>query len=75
MFQKIKRWYRSKRNNRVLRELYQPEESYTREQLEKAFMLGYTDGKRDGLAVAREQATNSLKEILWQQNKNQTKRK
>lgn len=43
--------------------------TYTYAQLENAWKLGYTDGKRDGLAIAREQATKSLKEILWQQNK------
>lgn len=42
---------------------------YTREQLENAYKLGYNDGKHDGLAIARDQATKSLKEILWQQNK------
>lgn len=43
--------------------------TYTREQLENAYKLGYNDGKHDGLAIARDQATKSLKEILWQQNK------
>lgn len=51
----------------------QSNDSFTREQLEKAqrlgYDIGYNDGKRDGLAIAREQATKSLKEILWQQNK------
>lgn len=43
-------------------------EFYSKVHLENAYRLGYTDGKRDGLTIAREQATNSLKEILWQQN-------
>ena len=45
-----------------------PPKGYTREQLANAYRLGYNDGRRDGLSVAREQATKSLKEILWQQN-------
>ena len=36
--------------------------------------IRYNDGKRDGLAIAREQATKSLKEILWQQNQHQQKK-
>lgn len=39
--------------------------------VEQAYIVGYNDGRRDGLAIARKQATNSLKEILWQQNKTQ----
>lgn len=31
--------------------------------------VAYNDGKRAGIAIARRAATNSLKEILWQQNK------
>lgn len=49
-------------------------EGYTREQLENAYRLGYTDGKRDGLTIAREQATKSLKEILKWQNNHPTKK-
>ena len=48
--------------------LTQPPEAYTREQLENAYQLGYTDGRKDGLAIAREQATRSLREILKSQN-------
>lgn len=44
-------------------------ETFTFQQLENAYKLGYTDGKRDGLAIAREQATRSLREILKSQNK------
>lgn len=66
MLQKILSWF----NNRKLKNTgteVRPE-TYSREQLEKAFVLGYNDGKRDGLAVAREQATRSLREILKSQN-------
>lgn len=45
-------------------------DTYSRHQLENVYKLGYTDGRRDGLSVARQQASNSLKEILWQQNQN-----
>jgi flagellar biosynthesis/type III secretory pathway protein FliH len=60
MVKKIKAWIARVRT---------PVEGYTREQLEQAYTLGYNDGKRDGLTIAREQATKSLKEILWHQNK------
>lgn len=74
MLRKLKQKFTLWRLNRGIRPFKPPVEAYTREQLEKAFLLGYTDGKRDGLTVAREQATKSLKEILWQQNKNQPKK-
>lgn len=45
------------------------DQMYTKEQLNLAYKLGYNDGKRDGLAVAREQASRSMSEILKQQNK------
>jgi len=60
MVKKIKAWIARVRT---------PVEGYTREQLEQAYTLGNNDGKRDGLTIAREQATKSLKEILWHQNK------
>ena len=66
MIQEIKHWWRSRRQNHTATEV-RPQ-GYSREQLEKAYMLGYTDGKRDGLNIARYQATQSLKEILRQQN-------
>ena len=77
MFKKIKQWWARRKNITGV----EPE-TYTREQLlrltsvrvEKAYILGYNDGKRDGLTIARQQATKSLKEILWQQN-NQTPKK
>lgn len=71
MIQKIKQWWKLHRVQRVFPEAklnQEQPETYTREQLEKAFQLGYNDGRRDGLAIAREQATKSLKEILWQSN-------
>ena len=44
-------------------------EAYTREQMEKVYALGHADGKREGLAIAKQQALASVKEILRQQNK------
>lgn len=69
MVKKIKQWY----YNRKIKKQLGAEGSnlYTREQMEKVYLLGYNDGKRDGLAIAREQATKSLKEILQWQNKSQ----
>lgn len=82
MIKKIKQWwlgYKIRRSQGTAYSLNQPDNSsldpeiYTREQVENAYILGYNDGKRDGLAIAREQATKSLKEILWEQN-NPTKK-
>lgn len=69
MFKKIKQFIR--RNRKIS---FSDEVTYTRDSVEKAYLLGYNDGKRDGLTIARQQATKSLKEILWQQN-NQTPKK
>lgn len=67
MIKKIKQWYY---NRKVKQQLgAEGSELYTREQMEKVYLLGYNDGKRDGLAIAREQATRSLREILKSQNK------
>jgi len=71
MIRKIKQWYLNKRYGRP--ELAPESKTYTYDHLEKAYMLGYNEGRRDGLSVARQQATKSLKEILWQQN-NQRKK-
>lgn len=69
MFKKIKTWWKLHRKNNLYEDnLLATPDSYTREQLANAYKLGYNDGRRDGLAVAREQASKSLKEILWQQN-------
>ena len=52
-------------------EVAQPQQ-YTQEGVSKlvkdAYKIGYNDGKRDGIAVARQLAIKSLKEIIWQQN-------
>lgn len=79
MLKKIKQWLERRKTTKLNKKLGHRfdaglplPEIYTREQIEKAYLLGYTDGKRDGLTIAREQATKSLKEILWHQNqKNQ----
>ena len=75
MIQKIKQWLKTRRSESLPTD---KPELYTRRQVElivdDAVSAAYNDGKRDGLAIAREQATKSLKEILWQQNKqNKTK--
>lgn len=66
MIEKIKAKFRRNKTTPVVPE-------YTTEGVKKlvndAYKIGYNDGKRDGLSVAREQAAKSLKEILWQQNK------
>lgn len=64
MFKRIKTWWTSRRQKHNA-----TREGYTREQLNNAYKLGYTDGRRDGLTIAREQATNSLREILKQSNR------
>lgn len=70
MIQKIKAWWKNRKLRGIATSDAIAEERgfYTREQMEKVYYLGYNDGKRDGLNIARVQATNSLKEILWQQN-------
>jgi hypothetical protein len=66
MIPKIKSWWHSRRLNH--NKIATSPDSFTREQLVNAYKLGYNDGKRDGLTVAREQATKSLREILKTQN-------
>ena len=73
MIKKIKQWYLNKRYGKP--EVAPESLSYTYEQLENAYKLGYNDGKRDGLSIARQQATKSLKEILSWQNENQQSKK
>lgn len=69
MVKKIKQWYY---NRKIKKQLgAEGSDLYTRTQMENAYRLGYNDGRRDGLAIAREQATKSLKEILQWQNKSQ----
>lgn len=41
---------------------------YTQEQFDNGMAIAYNDGKRDGLAIARQQATRSLQAILKEQN-------
>lgn len=70
MLRKLQLWWLNRRKHTPSIEVVQ--KNYTQEELgillENAYKVGYTDGRRDGLAIAREQATKSLKEILWQQN-------
>ena len=78
MIENIKQWMSDRRKRKLEAPSYNTDESvqpetFSREQMENAYLLGYNDGKRDGLTVAREQATKSLKEILWQQNQNRTR--
>lgn len=72
MFKKIKLWWRL-RKNKQFDDFPSEDQMYTKEQLLLAHKMGYNDGKRDGLTIAREQATNSLKEIVWQQNQENRK--
>lgn len=78
MIKKIKQWwkYRGLRKDPMAISLRDVEpEVYDREQMEQVYRIGYNDGKRDGLSIARQQATKSLKEILSWQNENQPSRK
>lgn len=69
MIKKIKAWWMHRYHpEREPLPEYKFNSTYTHEQLERAYELGYNDGRRDGLAIARQQATKSLKEILWEQN-------
>lgn len=69
MIKKIRSWFRRRKHTLTVVDV--TNKTYNYEQLKNAYSLGYNDGKRDGLAIAREQATKSLKEILWQQNQKQ----
>lgn len=70
MLRKIKRYLANRKAQAAPRRV---PKLYTREDViaivEEAKVVAYNDGKRDGLNIARTQATNSLKEILWQQRK------
>lgn len=71
MIKKIKQWWSITKKKRDFKRHGDSEYSsvtYTQEQVENAYILGYNDGKRDGLSIARQQATKSLKEILSWQN-------
>ncbi len=69
MIRRVIRWFKTRRT-----ELPKPsvQQTFSREEVidivAQAKTVAYNDGKRDGLNIAREQATKSLKEILWQQN-------
>jgi hypothetical protein len=68
MIKKIIKWFKLRKKVTTYEDPLLNSTYYTLAQLENAYKLGYTDGKRDGLTIAREQATKSLKEILkWQQ--------
>lgn len=74
MIEKIKQWLRRKKNAPVT----PPEQRlYTYDQLMKIAedygQVRYNEGKSDGLAMARQQATKSLKEILQWQNQTSPK--
>lgn len=67
MIKRIKQWFTRSP------QLQEQQDTYTRQQVieivAEAKQVAYNDGKRDGLSIAREQAANSLKEIIWRQNK------
>lgn len=70
MIQKLKRWWKTRRsqsNETVIKDTFSRDE--VARLVTEARTVAYNDGKRDGLSIAREQATKSLKEILWQQNR------
>lgn len=77
MIRKIKAWWANHHSKPSARGI--AGETYTqaevRKLVEHSYAVGYNDGKTDGLAIARKQATQSLKEVLWQQNKRTTPRK
>ena len=64
MIRKIKSWFKKKPSviNPTTR-------MYTYEQVQKAMDIAFTDGKRVGLEIAKQQAARSFSEILRQQNK------
>ena len=70
MIQKIKQWLKTRRSELPTEQF---QEVFTREEviqlLAETRQVAYNDGKRDGLNIAREQATRSLREILKSQNK------
>lgn len=72
MLKKIKQWWKLRKPVTTYESF---PETYDKEQMEQAYKLGYNDGRRDGLSIAREQATKSLRRILWEQNANQQSKK
>lgn len=71
MIRKIRTWWHNRklRGTATGRGEVPVAESYTREQLLKMYELGHADGKKEGLNIAKQQALNSVREILRQQNK------
>ncbi len=69
MIKRLLNWFKTRR---VQSDPTEVKETWSRDEVlavvEEARLLAYNDGKRDGLTIAREQASKSLKEILWQQN-------
>jgi flagellar biosynthesis/type III secretory pathway protein FliH len=41
--------------------------------VEEGHKLGYAEGRADGISTAKRAATNQLKEIIWEQNKNKVR--
>lgn len=64
MIQKIRSWF--KRKPSVINST---RKMYTYEQVTKAMDIAFTDGKRVGLEIAKQQAARSFSEILRHQNK------
>lgn len=76
MIRKLKAWLERRKANKMMADRFDAgmplPETYSREQVETAYNMGFKDGRKDGLAIAKDQALRSLKDILKQQN--QTKR-
>lgn len=75
MIRKIRQWLDRRKANKAYKQRFDAGmsiPSYTVEEVKKligeAKVVAYNDGKRDGLSIAREQATRSLREILKSQN-------
>lgn len=71
MIRKIRTWWHNRKLKGTATGLGEVPvaEFYTREQMEKVYAIGHSDGKREGLAIAKQQALASVREILRQQNK------
>lgn len=67
MIRKLKQWWHRHRNQPSV--IKNTQKMYTYEQVKKAMDIAFTDGKRVGLEIAKQQAAKSLGEILRQQNK------
>ncbi len=69
MIQKIKQWWHNRKLKGTATGNSEEPEFYTRAQMEKVYALGHADGKKEGLAIARQQAINSVKALLKESNK------